>query len=51
MGSIKAMVNYHTNGPMEEGKEYVDYKVIRGKTIVNSQHILTDSNVKKQGYK
>ena len=24
---------------MEEGKEYVDYKVIRGKTIVNSQHL------------
>jgi hypothetical protein len=34
MGSIKAKVNYHTSGPLEEGKEYVDYKVIRG-TVIN----------------
>lgn len=33
MGSVKAMVNYHTNGPLEEGKEYVDIKVIRGDVI------------------
>jgi len=30
---IKAMVNFHTNGPMEEGKKYVDIKVIRGNII------------------
>ena len=31
MGSLKAKVNFHTTGPLKEGREYVDYKVIRGK--------------------
>jgi len=33
MGSLKAKVNFHTTGPLKEGREYVDYKVIRGNVI------------------
>jgi len=33
MKDRQAMVNFHINGPMKEGKEYVDYKVIRGDVI------------------